>query len=251
METLFIGKNIIFLPEVHSTNSYAIDLLKNVNLTEGTVIHATHQTHGKGQRGSVWNSEAASNLTVSIVLKPGFLQLKNQFYLYMIAALACYDTTAELIDTGQFDIKIKWPNDILVNRKKVAGILIENKLTNNTISHCVIGVGINLNQMNFSEPMAASVRQFTEQETHVDHVLERLCYYLEYYYLLLKSNKLDVIRKMYLQHLFGFGESLNFKMGNSIKQMKVCGIGETGLLMLQNSDGSTMEVDVKEVVWQY
>ena len=74
---------MIFLPEVTSTNSYAMNLLKNVNLPEGTVVQTTNQTQGKGQRGSRWMADPTSNLTVSIVLKPTFLELKNQFYLYL------------------------------------------------------------------------------------------------------------------------------------------------------------------------
>src|SRR5215211_2478906 len=104
METLFIGANLIFLPEVDSTNSYAIELLKNVNLPEGSVIHTANQTSGRGQRGNVWNTRPGSNLTVSVVIKPTFLDLKHQFYLYQITALACYDVMTEILDEGQFDI---------------------------------------------------------------------------------------------------------------------------------------------------
>ena len=81
METLFIGKNIIFLPEIDSTNSYATNLLKNVKLPEGTVLHTANQTHGKGQRGRSWIAQSTSNLTASVILKPLFLNLKNQFFL--------------------------------------------------------------------------------------------------------------------------------------------------------------------------
>ncbi|MDI1354545.1 MAG: biotin--[acetyl-CoA-carboxylase] ligase [bacterium] len=250
METLFVGKNIIYLPVVESTNSYAIDLLKNVNPLEGTVVHAAHQTQGKGQRGSVWNSEPSSNLTVSIILKPSFLALKNQFYLYMIAALACYDTTAELLSTGQFDIKIKWPNDILVNRKKVAGILIENKLSNSSISHSVLGIGINLNQLIFPDAKAGSIKNFAKREINIEQVLKRLCYHTEHYYLLLKKSKLEELKSLYLTHLLGLGKTLNFVYRDSSVPFKVLGIGDTGLLLLQDSGGLIKEMDVKEVTWQ-
>ena len=156
METLFIGSNIIFLPEVDSTNSYATELLKNVNIAEGTVIHTAHQTQGKGQRGNSWEAQIASNLTTSIVLKPSFLELKNQFFLYQITALACYDLMAELLNNSQYDIKIKWPNDILVNKKKIAGILIENVITHSTLNYSVIGIGINVNQLLFTDGINAT-----------------------------------------------------------------------------------------------
>src|SRR4051812_18760955 len=149
METLFIGKNILFLPETDSTNSYAIELLKNVNPPDGTVVHTARQLRGKGQRGAAWTTEPVSNLTISIIVKPAFLSLANQYFLYIVSALAVHDTTAEFLAPRQFDIKIKWPNDILVNRKKIAGILIENRITGNLINASVIGIGINVNQASF------------------------------------------------------------------------------------------------------
>lgn len=204
METLFIGKNLIFLPEIDSTNSYAINLLKNVKLPEGTVVHTANQLKGKGQRGSHWNSEAGMNVTASIILKPGFLDLKNQFYLYQIAALACYDAMAEILDSSQFDIKIKWPNDILVNSRKIAGILIETNIQNNRLNWCVAGFGINVNQTDFGDlQTATSIKQLTTKEFLPTEVLKSLCRYFEKYYLALLNNKFEEINQNYLKHFFG------------------------------------------------
>src|SRR5687768_17275673 len=121
METLFIGKNLLFLHEVESTNTYAMNLLRNVNPIEGTVVYTDHQTMGKGQRGAVWTSKTGQNITASIILKP-LLTQNNTFYLSKISALAVYDVLTDILPIGQYDIKIKWPNDILVNRRKIAGI---------------------------------------------------------------------------------------------------------------------------------
>ena len=106
METLFVGQAAIFLPEVESTNSYAIALLKNVNLTEGTAIFSTNQTKGRGQRGNSWISGPGLNLAVSYVLKPTFLSIDKLYYMYIISALAVHDLMAEILDSSQFDIKI-------------------------------------------------------------------------------------------------------------------------------------------------
>src|SRR5687768_13391551 len=103
METLFIGKKTIFLSETESTNSYAIDLLKNVNLLEGTIVQAARQTAGRGQRGNSWASESDSNLTASVILRPSFLDLKQQFFLYKIAALACREAIAAAIESESCD----------------------------------------------------------------------------------------------------------------------------------------------------
>jgi len=252
METLFIGKNTIFLPEIGSTNSYATDLLKNVNLSEGTVVHTANQTQGRGQRGNSWNAEPASNLTASIILKPGFLNIKKQFFLYQVAALACYDTLAELLKTSHFDIKIKWPNDLLVNRHKISGILIENNILNNAISSCIIGIGVNVNQKNFEGGIkATSLKLLTGEDFSVAAVLQLLCSYLEKYYLALKNNKYDWITEMYLSHFFGLDQWLNFDINGNIEPLLVKGMSDNGLLLLEDRSGYTREVDVQGLKWVY
>lgn len=254
METLFIGKNIIFLPETESTNSYATHLLKNVNPAEGTVVHTANQTRGRGQRGNAWNAEPASNLTASIILKPAFLGLKNQFFLYQITALACYDTMAEILNNSHFDIRIKWPNDVLVNKHKIAGILIENIIGNSTIEWSVIGVGINVNQLNFVRGMnATSLRMLllNDKPFPVKEILLRLCAHLEKYYLALKNNKTEWIKEQYLQKMFGLNAWLNFEVEGKVKNLLVKGLSDTGLLVLKDGIGRVLEADVKDVKWLY
>jgi BirA family biotin operon repressor/biotin-[acetyl-CoA-carboxylase] ligase len=252
METLFIGRNIIFLPRVNSTNSYAIEMLKNVNLSEGTVVHTAEQTDGKGQRGSVWKTEKTSNLTASLVIKPTFLSLKNQHYLYKISALACYDVLAELLDTSQFDIKIKWPNDILVNKQKVAGILIENHVTNIKLSWSVVGIGLNVNQTIFDEAFnATSLKLILGKEINIDSVLQLLCKHFEKYYLHLKNNKFDLIKNEYLKHFFRLNNWMDFEIEGIIKTMYVIGVSDEGMLWLKDKNDRSYYMDVKQVKWVY
>ena len=252
METLFIGRNTIFLPQVNSTNSYAIEMLKNVNLAEGTVVHAAEQTEGRGQRGSVWNAEKASNLTASLVIKPTFLDLKNQHYLYKISALACYDVLAELLDSSQFDIKIKWPNDILVNKQKIAGILIENNISGTQLSWSVIGVGFNVNQTLFNETFnATSLKNLVNKDVDVNHLLQLFCKYFEKYYLQLKNNKLELIQEEYLKHFFMLHNWMDFLIEGEEKSLYVRGVGEEGLLWLKDSNDRSIYLDVKQVKWLY
>jgi BirA family transcriptional regulator, biotin operon repressor / biotin---[acetyl-CoA-carboxylase] ligase len=252
MDTLFIGRNLIFLPETHSTNTYATTLLKNVNLVEGTLVHTNHQTKGRGQRGSSWNGEPGSNITASVLLNPFFLELKNHFFLYQITALACYDTTAELLANSQFDIKIKWPNDILVNKNKVAGILIENTILGNRMSWSVIGIGLNINQQLFDEDKkATSIKLLTKKTQEIDVVLSRLCFHLEKYYLQLKNKKFEEINDNYLSHFFGINSFMDFELFGEQKKLFVKGISEKGLLLLEDTDGSIIEMDVKQVKWIY
>lgn len=250
METLFIGSNIIFLPEVDSTNSYASELLKNVNVSEGTLVHTSNQTQGKGQRGNSWEAEIAANVTASVILKPVFLEIKNQFFLYQISALACYDVMAELLNNSQYDIKIKWPNDILVNKKKIAGILIENGVIGNRLSNSVIGLGMNINQVNFHETLnATSIFKLTSRKLEIDSILELLCKNLEKYYLQLKSGKLNEISTNYLKHLFGLNSWIEFEIDSKKTIQFVKAISEEGLLVLKDEFGNEKEYDVKEIKW--
>jgi BirA family transcriptional regulator, biotin operon repressor / biotin---[acetyl-CoA-carboxylase] ligase len=252
METLFIGKNTIFLPQTESTNSYAIQLLKNVNLAEGTVVHTAHQTAGKGQRGNVWKADALSNLIISIILKPTFLELKNQFFLYQVIALGCYDTMAELLDDSQFDIKIKWPNDILVNNKKIAGILIENSIVNSTVNWSVAGVGMNVNQESFPGLAAAtSLKMLTSRVFAIQVVMQMLCRYVEKWYLLLKKNNHEQVRSAYLERLFGLSTTMPFEVGEEVRHLFVKGVSARGLLHLRDEKGQEFEADVKQLKWIY
>ena len=250
MNTLFIGKNVLFLPEVESTNTYAINLLRNVNAIEGTVIYTNNQTQGKGQRGTVWSSEIAKNITLSVILQPKFLNINQSFYLSKITALACYDVLTELLDASHYDIKIKWPNDILVNKKKIGGILIENNVNGSHIQHAVIGVGLNVNQQNFGELGDIATSLFNEKNKNYDtsFIMELLCSKLEKWYLKLKENKLDLIHSVYLSHLFGLNETVHF-IDNSGKSFyaEIINVEENGKLLVRNTDEELLTFDIKEV----
>ncbi len=124
MRTVTLGFPLIHLPSVDSTNKYAAAILHKENATEGTVILADVQTQGKGQGDNTWLSDKGLNLLCSIILKPDFLPAYKQFYLSMCIATGINDCLTDLGIRSQ----VKWPNDILINGKKVAGILIENTI---------------------------------------------------------------------------------------------------------------------------
>ena len=138
-----MGHSLVFMPECHSTNDEASRLIQNSNVLEGTVVITGNQTAGRGQRGNAWFSEPGKNLTFSILIKPSFLSVKNQFYLNIAFSLGLFDYLKEVLKT---EVKIKWPNDILVNGKKICGILIENHLQAQHIQHSIVGIGLNVNQ---------------------------------------------------------------------------------------------------------
>lgn len=251
MSTLFIGQNRVFLPETHSTNSYATELLKNVNVIEGTVVHTHNQTQGKGQRGNTWNAEPERNATFSLILKPTFLNSKNSFYLSKITALALYDVLTEILNISQFDIKIKWPNDMLVNRKKIAGVLIENSM-NETLNWSVIGIGLNVNQDDFGTiRTATSLKLLNSTDYSVESVMDVLFIHFEKWYLKLKKGDFDAIDCAYRQHLFAIDTECEFEKGSVRFKATIEGVNESGLLVLKMNDGSLKNFDIKEVSFIY
>lgn len=248
MATLFIGQNKIFLPETESTNSYAIDLLKKVNTTEGTIVFTDHQTAGRGQRGNTWIAESSMNITLSVILKPTFLSVKNSFYLSKITALALHDVLTEMIGGSQFDIKIKWPNDIMVNKEKIAGILIENSFKEDIILWSVIGIGLNVNQTNFNDlPSVTSLKLITGEVTETGKVMNSILKYLEKWYLKLRSEKFDEIDLQYLEKLFGLNVYSDFETEKGPLKARLKGVNELGQLILEDSGGSVYTFNVKEV----
>jgi BirA family transcriptional regulator, biotin operon repressor / biotin---[acetyl-CoA-carboxylase] ligase len=250
MDTLFIGQNHIHLNEVDSTNSYAITMLKNVNLPEGSLITCSHQTNGRGQRGSSWESQEGLNATFSLVLKPLFLPENKLFYLSKCCALAMYDVITQQLNSGHFDIKIKWPNDILVNRKKICGMLLENSFSGNRLLWCVAGMGLNVNQTIFSDGInATSLKQLQLVEHDSLDIIKRFCTAFERYYLLLKNKAYDTIDKSYFHCLFCLNEQVELEINGEFKSCYLETVTESGLLALRDEQGNTGFYDVKEVKW--
>src|SRR5688572_32157531 len=167
-----MGHSVVFMPECHSTNDEASQLIESSdNVVEGTVVITNDQTSGRGQRGNTWISEPGKNLTFSLVMKPAFLSAQDQFLLNKAFSLGLYDY---LHITLKATVKIKWPNDMLANDKKICGILIENQIQGQNIQHSVVGIGLNVNQENFSMPTATSMKVFERKEFLLENVLEEL-----------------------------------------------------------------------------
>ena len=141
---LFID-NIIWIDKADSSNNIAVNLTKKKLINPGSVIALKEQTAGRGQKGNKWFSAPGYNLTFSIIINPE-LNPELQFYISKYTAISCFRFVSKYCN----NVKIKWPNDILVNKKKIAGILIENNFQAGKIKQSIIGIGININQQNFN-----------------------------------------------------------------------------------------------------
>jgi BirA family biotin operon repressor/biotin-[acetyl-CoA-carboxylase] ligase len=246
--TLFTGKYCIRLEKIRSTNSYLADLCAKENLPEGTVVITEKQEQGRGQRGTNWESEPGKNLTLSIFLKPTFLKPEEQFELSKAVSLGVLDFVGSLLPTS-FSLlpKVKWPNDIYIGNKKIAGILIENSVIGNSLNQSIIGIGINVNQEKFSEdlPNPTSFKLEAGREFNLEDCLEKLCWRIEKRYLQLK-NHIKEIDADYFKNLYRFNEWAGYNYKGEIISAKIVGISKIGKLILE-TENKNLECDFKEL----
>jgi BirA family transcriptional regulator, biotin operon repressor / biotin---[acetyl-CoA-carboxylase] ligase len=233
--TLFIGKVFHYLEAGTSTNDIAQNLLLEGTNTEGVVVCTFNQTAGRGQYGNTWISEPNSNIAISIILKPHFLPIQEQFYLNKAIALAVSDVIAQNTE----GVTIKWANDIFIYDKKTSGILIQNTLSRNAIDTSIIGIGINVNQQQFENlPHATSLRCATGKKYDLWTIVENLCQAVEQRYLQLKNRKYADIDAAYLAKFYRYGEDALYQYPNGTYfQGRIVGVSETGKLMIDSKAG--------------
>lgn len=201
---------IIFINEVDSTNSYATNLIKQYKPVEGTVVITANQTSGKGMMGTRWVFQPQKSFAASWIFYPDFLRINSAFYLYIFSSLAVHDFLSEKMDDGLGELKIKWPNDILINNKKICGILIENTFKSVKIKSSVIGIGINVGYSEKFREFGSLNKEILITNADLKKFAQELDDKLRYYYSLLKNNKTDDLNKMYHQKLKDFNSSIVF-----------------------------------------
>ncbi len=233
---------ILYLDVVTSTNTLARERLQLAKAIEGSVIFANEQTQGRGQLNSVWESNSGKNVLCSIVLSPVFITIDQQTYLNMAICLAMLDT----IKMYTPDASIKWPNDIYINKKKVAGLLLENAIQGDHIKYSIVGIGINVNQLDFVVKSATSLCMETQHNIVVDDVLQLLLKHINHRYGMLKLKQWDMINKEYHQHLLGLNEECTFKTETEEFVGVIKGVDVHGLLMVKKGD-SIINYRVKEI----
>ena len=245
MNTLFIGQTIVTLPSVDSTNTYAKELLAKEKPNDGTFIIAQEQYAGRGQTGNTWQTEAGKNLTLSVILYPDFLDVSQQFYLNMAVSLAVKDFCENVLNE---EIKIKWPNDIYYHDAKLGGILIENSINGSRISSSVVGIGLNVNQENFSAELLNPISffQISNREFKLESLIELLASFIEKYYLQLRQLHFNFLDKAYTLALYRYQQTFNFKKGETIFRGEINGVAKDGKLII-HSGGKEMRLGFKEV----
>ena len=243
---LFVGQNLITIKEVDSTSNFLKDMLSNSKpLPEGTVIMAEGQYAGRGQQQNKWHSEPGKNLTFSLLLKPFFLPVTEQFDLTRAISLGVTNALAPLLGAK---LKIKWPNDIYYDNKKLGGILIENLIQGSQIKNSVIGIGLNINQDVFplQLPNPVSVKQILHTDYDLKILLSEICKNIEAAYLNLKAGRVGLIREAYLERLYWLNEDKDFKANGLIFTGTIKDVKPNGLLTVNNGEVE-VEYNLKEI----
>ena len=236
-----IGHKIVYLDSVDSTNNYVANLVKSSKIDHGTAIMADVQTAGKGQRGAVWQAEAGENILLSVFLKPDKLSVSQQVLLTFFAA----NSIREVLRKIGISATIKWPNDIYVGNKKIAGILIENSISNNHIVHLILGIGLNVNQLNFEGVNATSIQLETNEYFQRNELLFMLFYQLNKNWELITQQS-PKLKAEYLENMFRIHQLSGFKIGEIEIEGTIIGVDENGLLIVEVK-GEKKTFNLKEI----
>ena len=236
---------IIKLDAIDSTNDYLKRLSKESVLENYTIVMANEQTKGKGQMGAKWVSEKGKNLTMSILVKDVPLRNENIFDLNIVVAVSVLNVLKNIQIPN---ITIKWPNDILSDSKKMAGILIENSLKHNGSFNAIVGIGLNLNQTNFENlPQATSLNCITGQIYDLEEIAIQLKKSLEEKLQILSKSSL-MLWDEYHKSLYklNYPSAFEDKMGNRFMGV-IKKVTRDGKLEVLLEDDSITHFEVKEI----
>lgn len=227
MNRTIIGQRIIHLSSVDSTNNYTAKLFKSGKISSGTVIMAEIQTNGRGQRENAWQSVPFENLTFSFpISSSNFSQIVS---LNHTVALAIYDFIKKYVK----EVKIKWPNDIIIRDKKVGGILIETSFEGKLLKHAIVGIGININQKDFTFPSASSLSLETKTDFSPKLIVMELIHCLNNRLNDLRSTSADEIHSNFDKRLWRKNEQSHFESKGSDFKGVITGTTSTGELIIE------------------
>lgn len=242
LDTDIIGKKVVHFPLTVSTNDDLLDLGAQ-GYPEGTVVIAEHQTGGKGRYGRKWESKQKKSVLFSILLRPFAVKLMDSYQFTILAAVSIAETITEL--TG-VEFRIKWPNDIYYNDKKIAGILTELRGEMELINYIVIGIGINLNQdlSDFPDylPSAGSVYLATGIRFDRLKFIKCLLKKIDLYYIILKKGGFEDIFAKWKRHCDTIGKKISFSSGNVSGTGIVADINSDGALAVQKEDNTQIKL---------
>ena len=210
------------------------------------VIIANEQTEARGQRGSKWLSEKGKNLTFSMYVGLEQFPLSNHFELNQAVSIGLLTALKKYLP----NLKIKWPNDILSDSKKIAGILIENTVSKNTIKHSIVGIGLNVNQTKFPAaiPNASSLKILLDKTLDLDVLLQEIIDSIKKQLALLENNKGNILESNYLKNMYLYNQRATFRdKENNEFVGKIIGLIPSGRLQIEMQNAEILDFGYKEI----
>ena len=235
----------VHLEQTDSTNAYLQRQQSGCDI-RNWVVSADGQTAGKGMGSNTWESEVGKNLTFSLALGVDFLPAGRQFLLSEAVALGLVQALDALLPSEK--LLIKWPNDIYYENRKLAGILINSTIKANMMDVSIIGIGLNVNQMQFQNwpTHPISLKQITGKTYDLHPLLEQIAVHISNKVEQLKYNP-ALIELEYLQRLFRYRTWAEYEIGGKVLQLYMKGIDEFGRLLLINKENQMLCFDIKEI----
>lgn len=234
------------LDAINSTNTYLRQLSKKSETVNWTVVSAEYQTMGRGQVDTKWISEKGKNLIISILIKFNSLKIQDQFYLNCAISLGIYEA---LISYKLTKLKIKWPNDIMADNRKLGGILIENSLKSDYIYQSIVGIGLNVNQENFSTyPFkAVSIKNLTNTSVDRNILLHVIIDSIKKHIVLLNNKEFVFLHQKYEEVLFRINKPHMFQSKEQTFLGKIIGVTKDGQIQIEDKNEQVKKFNFKKV----
>lgn len=246
LHTAWIGSRLVYFNETDSTNIRARKLAEE-GAPHGTLVVADSQTAGKGRRGRSWVSPKGTGVWMSMVLRP-VMPPMSAAMLTLVSALAVVRGVREV---SGLEVFIKWPNDAVINGRKICGILTEMSTEEETIRYVVPGIGINVNTMDFPREMvsaATSLKQELGHEVRRSPVIAAVAEAFEIYYdIFLKTCDMSGLKEVYNERLANAGREVVVLDPRGEYEGTALGIDNEGSLLVQKKDKSVTAVISGEV----
>jgi BirA family biotin operon repressor/biotin-[acetyl-CoA-carboxylase] ligase len=244
-----ILEQLKFFESIHSTNvtlmnEHSIYLEHWDKRFDFYGIYTDEQTQGKGLGSNKWVSHKGQNILISFLFQPP-ITIQNQFYFNQYFSIAIFTFLSRYLE----NLSIKWPNDIYVGNKKIAGILIEHSIQGSNLQCTIAGVGININQTCFDPTVLnpTSLAQITGKEFDIKTLISELVGVLEAQYHLIKEQKYEVLEQIYLSHLFQYQKWAQYLIKDQLITGRIIGLSPFGQLQIESDTGELYTCNYKEV----
>ena len=235
---------LIKLDAIDSTNIYVKELIAKGDIKNFTAVISKYQTSGRGRNNSIWQDEPSKNLNFSLYKEFNSFRIENKFLLNIICSISVFNLLKKY---NLKNLSVKWPNDIMTGNKKISGILIENNIRGKLINYSVIGIGINVNQLNFKNlPKATSLHIETGVTNLPELMAEELQQILKLNFELMLENP-DELLDDFNKFLFEKDKTVNYLTNNKILLGRLIKVNKLGEILIRNNDGVIEKFNVDEI----